>query len=226
MIIYSPLSFKLLYLFCCQWNAVKLRKKREKAKFVMKSYVRIKCPVLKVLCLKRKWTIIYSDVRARDNVKSTYTFTHTQIHVFDIVFNMYIQGGRKWKYSIYSVVQSTSAVACYIVTFKYMRWSKKCSVSESLFFTGHGLSQWRYVMSYNCSFTQLYYLYVSRKCTSHKYTILSHFLSLSFLISFHSFSFLPGCIGEFSFCVLYLTISLTRAQYCIFLGFSISTKQG
>lgn len=85
---------------------------------------------------------------------------------------------------VFSVVQSTSAIACYIVNFKCMRWSKRCSVSESLFFTGNGLPEGRYRMSYNCSFTLLYYLYVSRKGTNifHKYTILSHFLSLSFLI--------------------------------------------
>lgn len=73
---------------------MKLRKKREKARFIMKSYVRIKCQVFKVLCLKRKKIIIYTDVRAKDNVENMHTFTHTQIHVFDIVFVIYIPGRR------------------------------------------------------------------------------------------------------------------------------------
>lgn len=53
LIIYSPLSFKLLYLFVASgmlWN----KERKERKLVIMKSYVRIKCQILKVLCLKRK----------------------------------------------------------------------------------------------------------------------------------------------------------------------------
>lgn len=123
-----------------------------------------------------------------------YAFTHTQVHAFNKVFIIYIPRGRIQKYSNFSVVHSTSAIPCHIVHFKCMRWSETYSVSESLFFTGNRLPEGRYGMSYNCSFTQLYYLFVSRKGTNVFHTNTQFypifFPSPSSFLSIHFLSFL------------------------------------
>lgn len=205
-VIMNPhLSFKLLFLFCCQWTAVKQREKRGEARFIFKLYVRIKCQILKILCWKRKWIITDTDIMTRDNIKTMYTFIYTQIHVFNVFFHHVHTRGRIWKYYCFSVVHIPSAVSYFTVNFKSIRWAKRYSVSESLFFTGTRLSQWRYGNSCNCLSPQLCCLDESRKSTSlfHINTqfYLLYFPSPTSFLPFPFPPFLAVCVGGLSFFV-------------------------
>lgn len=118
-------------------------------------------------------------------------------------FIMYTQGGRIWKYYCFSVVHSPSAVSYFTVNFKSIRWTKRYSATESLFFTGTRLSQWRYGNSCNCPSPHLSCLDVSRKSTSllHINTqfYLLYFPSPTSFLPFSFPSFLAVCGGGFFF---------------------------
>lgn len=152
---------------------------------------------------------------ARHNIKSMYTFMHTQVDVFNTFSHIHTEQ-KNMKILLFLIVYSPLTVPFFIVNLRSMRLTKRYSVFDSLFLEMVTTVSPHIYLTLMKIGNVLVHFKETQKCI--------YFLSLSFFFPF--LSFLGVCIGGLFSYVFYLIISSTRTQYCIFLGFSSSRKYG